>query len=256
MDDFMCEDEDVTERAGNCLAGVTKLDVDGNFIFDDGKDFYSRMVTKFTPDLCSEHPESKLRALHDLSSQQWLIILIVYHMSEMQNDPNKNPWTCKRCKTISMDMVYAEATKFNRDVVAQSGRSFQGKPRKRQKVWMLDLDDWAYSSFEDSWKGLLDKYILAPWLPVYRNIDPKSVEPINAMRGQPEKVVIDSAGYTSDPSPLGHRDQVIRGLTAGTMAVIRNLYDAFQAQREGPFGPNPFAKLPPEYLKLVDDVEP
>merc|ERR1719482_1680843 len=189
-------------------------------------------MTKFTPDLNGEHPESKKRALYDLSSQQWLIALIVYNMSAGAS------------KTMSMQTVYAEARKFNAGVVGQCGRSFNAKPRKRQKVSMVDLDDSGYSSFEDSWNGLMDKNILAPWLPVYRNLDPEGVEPINPMRGQPDTVQIDSSGgFERDPAPLGRWEQVIRGLTEGTFMVIRNLYDDFQAKREGRFGPNPFASL-------------
>jgi hypothetical protein len=244
LDDFMCEEESVIQRVGNCLAGMKELDVDGNFIFEDGLDFYKRMMSKFTPGLGTEHPESKQRALHDLSSQQWLITLIVYRMSEGPSS------------MISLETVYEEARKFNEEVNAQSGRSFQGRPRKRQKVALLDLDDLAHSSFEVSWKGLLDKGVLAPWLPVYRNLDPKGVEPINPMRGRPDPVVIDSAGFPPDPPPFCHRDQEIRGLTNGYMMVIRNMYDDFQAKKQGWFGPNPFASLPPQYLQLVHDVEP
>jgi hypothetical protein len=247
--DFTCEDGDVMERAGNCLARMKELDVEGNFVFHDGLTFFERMMANFTPDISTEHPDSKLRALHDLTLQQWLITLVVYRMSEGAS------------KKISMETVYAEARKFLGE--AQSGRSFHGKPRKRQKVWeMLDQDELAFSPFEASWKVLLDKHILAPWLPVYRTLDPKGVGSV--MLGHPaDAVVIDSSGFITDPPPLGHRDQVIRGLTCGTMAVIRNLYDAFRA-KHGPlsakgaplFGPNPFASLPPQYLQLVNDVEP
>ena len=62
-------------------------------------------MSKFTPGLSTEHPGSKQRALHDLSSQQWLITLIVYRMSEGQSN------------VISLETVYEEARKFNEEVI-------------------------------------------------------------------------------------------------------------------------------------------
>merc|ERR1711871_432496 len=100
---------------------------------------------------------------------------------------------------ISFETMLEEAKRFEAEVIAVRGQGSH-RPSKRQRILMCDLEDLTQCSMFKSWRSLLDHAILAPFLPVYPNLDVEGAGPIDRTSRPPDNVTIDSRGFACDPT--------------------------------------------------------